>query len=161
MLWSAIPLSLAIFLSAFVALQLYQIISRSYRYKRLSKQWNCEPVSSYPSGLFGHKAVWRARAATQEGQVGSTMHEVHLQYGNTLKLNFVGHDVVATCEPENIQAVLASQFSSFGLSKWRYPQYRPLLGRGIFTSDGSAWEHSRRLLRPQFTKNQVGRALTD
>ncbi|RAK90517.1 cytochrome P450 [Aspergillus costaricaensis CBS 115574] len=155
MLWSAIPLSLAIFLSAFVALQLYQIISRSYRYKRLSKEWNCEPVSSYPSGLFGHKAVWRARAATQEGQVGSTMHEVHLQYGNTLKLNFVGHDVVATCEPENIQAVLASQFSSFGLSKWRYPQYRPLLGRGIFTSDGSAWEHSRKLLRPQFTKNQM------
>ncbi|PYH28783.1 cytochrome P450 [Aspergillus neoniger CBS 115656] len=155
MLWSAIPLLLATFFSALVALQLYQVISRSYRSKRLSKQWNCEPAFSYPSGLFGHKAVWRLKTATQEGQVGSTLHEVHLQYGNTLKLNLVGHDVVITCEPENIQALLASQFSSFGLSKWRYPQYRPLLGGGIFTSDGSAWEHSRKLLRPQFTKNQI------
>lgn len=156
MLWSAIPLLLATFFSASAALQLYRIISRSYRSRKLSKQWNCEPVTSYPSGLFGHKAVWRLKTAAQEGQVGSTLHEGHLQYGNTLKLNLVGHDVVVTCEPENIQALLASQFSSFGLSKWRYPQYRPLLGGGIFTSDGSAWEHSRRLLRPQFTKNQVG-----
>ncbi|GLA75099.1 cytochrome P450 52A3 [Aspergillus tubingensis] len=155
MLQSAIPLSVATLFSALVALQLYRIVSRSYRSRKLSKQWNCEPPYPYPSGIFGHKAVWRARNAAQEGQVGSTMHQVHLQYGNTVKLNLVGHDVVATCEPENIQAVLASQFSSFGLSVWRYPQYRALLGKGIFTSDGPAWEHSRKLLRPQFTKNQI------
>ncbi|GLA40748.1 cytochrome P450 52A3 [Aspergillus niger] len=155
MSWSAACLSLATFFSALVALQLYRIVSRSYRSRKLSKQWNCEPVCRYPSGILGYKVVLRAKTAAQEGQVGSTIHGVHLQYGNTLKVNLVGHDVVATCEPENIQAVLASQFSSFGLSKWRYPQYRPLLGRGIFTSDGTAWEHSRKLLRPQFTKNQI------
>lgn len=31
----------------------------------------------------------------------------------------------------------------------------PLLGRGIFTSDGSEWQHSRSLLRPSFAKAQV------
>ena len=31
----------------------------------------------------------------------------------------------------------------------------PLLGNGIFTSDGAGWEHSRSLLRPQFSRAQV------
>lgn len=31
----------------------------------------------------------------------------------------------------------------------------PLLGRGIFTSDGDEWQHSRALLRPSFSKDQV------
>jgi cytochrome P450 len=29
-----------------------------------------------------------------------------------------------------------------------------LLGDGIFTQDGAAWEHSRKLLRPQFARQQ-------
>ena len=32
----------------------------------------------------------------------------------------------------------------------------PTIGRGIFTGDGAAWEHSRALLRPSFTRSQVG-----
>ncbi|OJJ66338.1 hypothetical protein ASPBRDRAFT_138008 [Aspergillus brasiliensis CBS 101740] len=154
MFWSATLISVAAFFSVLVS-QLYWIISRGYRSRKLSRQWNCEPVCAYPSGPLGIHVFRRASAAIREGQAGATLHEVHQEYGNTLKVNVVGHDVVATCEPENIQAVLASQFSSFGLSQWRYPQYRPLLGKGIFTSDGAAWEHSRKLLRPQFTKGQI------
>ena len=32
--------------------------------------------------------------------------------------------------------------------------FAPLLGSGIFTQDGAAWNHSRALLRPQFTSNR-------
>ena len=31
----------------------------------------------------------------------------------------------------------------------------PLLGNGIFTQDGTAWEHSRTMMRPQFARDQV------
>jgi len=37
----------------------------------------------------------------------------------------------------------------------RAPTFRPLLGSGIFTQDGSAWKHSRQLLRPQFASNRT------
>lgn len=31
----------------------------------------------------------------------------------------------------------------------------PLLGSGIFTQDGKAWEHSRAMMRPQFMRDQI------
>lgn len=31
----------------------------------------------------------------------------------------------------------------------------PLLGRGIFVTDGDEWAHSRALLRPNFAKDQI------
>ena len=37
----------------------------------------------------------------------------------------------------------------------RTPQFRPVLGSGIFTQDGAAWEHSRALLQPQFRYNRT------
>jgi cytochrome P450 len=41
----------------------------------------------------------------------------------------------------------------FGLGL-RPPTFKPLLGSGIFTQDGSKWKHSRELLRPQFMSNR-------
>ncbi|KAE8153286.1 cytochrome P450 [Aspergillus avenaceus] len=155
MLWSAISISLAIAFSVISALRLYKAISKIYRSRKLSKEWNCQPVKSYPSGVFGIKVLRYVIDARRKGQIGQCLHEAHSHYGNTMKFNILGHEVMSTSEPENIQAVLASQFSSFGLSRWRYPQYQPLLGKGIFTSDGMAWEHSRKWLRLQFTKTQV------
>ena len=34
--------------------------------------------------------------------------------------------------------------------------FRPLLGDGIFTTNGAAWQHSREMLRPNFVRSQVG-----
>ncbi|KAI4129167.1 MAG: hypothetical protein LQ347_003887, partial [Umbilicaria vellea] len=62
---------------------------------------------------------------------------------------------VLTAEPRNIQAILSTQFADFGVGKRRYQQFGPLLGYGIFTADGPMWEHSRAILRPQFSSKQV------
>ncbi|CAN6604255.1 hypothetical protein TRVA0_002S03884 [Trichomonascus vanleenenianus] len=50
--------------------------------------------------------------------------------------------------------MLSTQFKEFDLGT-RYPQLKPLLGDGIFTLSGDGWFHSRAMLRPQFTKDQV------
>lgn len=63
--------------------------------------------------------------------------------------------VVVTSDPENIKAMLATSFHDFELGKERHAAFSELLGDGIFTSDGKAWEHARALLRPQFTKDQI------
>ena len=46
---------------------------------------------------------------------------------------------VATTEPENLKYVLASNFSSYGLGEHRKKSLGPLLGEGIFTTDGHEW----------------------
>jgi hypothetical protein len=62
----------------------------------------------------------------------------------------LGRTFFNTIDPELVKAVLATNFKDFGLGD-RHRPFGPLLGRGIFTSDGAQWEHSRvgpiRLLR--------------
>ena len=57
-------------------------------------------------------------------------------------------------DPANIKAILATQFREFNLGD-RRPQFFPLLGDGIFTLDGAGWRHSRTMLAPQFSRDQV------
>nr|P24458.1 RecName: Full=Cytochrome P450 52A3-B; Short=CYP52A3-B; AltName: Full=Alkane-inducible P450-ALK1-B; AltName: Full=CYPLIIA3 [Candida maltosa]AAC60531.1 n-alkane-inducible cytochrome P-450 [Candida maltosa]BAA02041.1 n-alkane-inducible cytochrome P-450 [Candida maltosa] len=62
--------------------------------------------------------------------------------------------IVLTVDPENIKAVLATQFNDFALGA-RHAHFDPLLGDGIFTLDGEGWKHSRAMLRPQFAREQI------
>ena len=61
---------------------------------------------------------------------------------HTQKLRLMGRSLVMTCEPENVKAVLATKFHDFGLGS-RIGAMGRLLGHGIFTTDGTHWEHSR------------------
>ncbi|KAK8141368.1 hypothetical protein G3M48_000177, partial [Beauveria asiatica] len=63
--------------------------------------------------------------------------------------------VLFTAEPENIKTILATSFKDFSLGENRLGNFKPLLGEGIFASDGKKWEHSRAMLRPQFVRSQV------
>lgn len=59
-----------------------------------------------------------------------------------------------TVDPENIKTVLATHFKDFSLGTRHY-HFQQLLGDGIFTLDSSGWSHSRAMLRPQFSKEQI------
>jgi len=64
-------------------------------------------------------------------------------------------DMIQTIEPENIKTIMAVNFEHWSLGDRRKDAFTPLLGDGIFTTDGPAWKHSRELLRPNFTQAQV------
>lgn len=52
--------------------------------------------------------------------------------------------------------MLATNFKQWGVGDRRKNAFVPLLGHGIFTTDGAAWHASRELLRPNFARTQVG-----
>ncbi|KAK7998780.1 n-alkane-inducible cytochrome P450 [Apiospora marii] len=58
-----------------------------------------------------------------------------------------------TTDPDNIEAILCTNFEDYGLGTRRLASF-PLLGEGIFSQDGSAWRHSRELIRRQFVRVQ-------
>lgn len=62
---------------------------------------------------------------------------------------------ITSCEPENVKTVLSLKFKDFELPGLRKRGFHPLFGKGIFTTDGAEWEHSRAMLRPNFTRSQV------
>ncbi|KAF2134836.1 cytochrome P450 52A11 [Dothidotthia symphoricarpi CBS 119687] len=67
----------------------------------------------------------------------------------------VGQRVILTAEPENIKAILATQFKDYGKGEQFRQEWHGFLGDGIFTTDGELWHNSRQLLRPQFIKDRV------
>ncbi len=75
--------------------------------------------------------------------------------GTYRQYNLFNSSAVSTSDPENIQAILATKFHDFELGPLRRNNFIPILGHGIFTSEGEAWVHFRTQLRPQFTREQV------
>ncbi|KAF4628816.1 hypothetical protein G7Y89_g9337 [Cudoniella acicularis] len=66
-----------------------------------------------------------------------------------------GRRLVFTADPENIKAILATQFTSYGKGEPFHREWKDFLGDGIFTTDLDQWHGSRQLIRPQFIKDRV------
>lgn len=73
----------------------------------------------------------------------------------TVEANVAGTTIVLTAEPENIKALLSTQFADFGKGESFNQDTRDFLGDSIFSTDGDLWHASRQLIRPQFIKDRV------
>ena len=121
----------------------------------------CSPVLRLPSkDLLGLTTLLDMLKATKEErgpqyimermntEAGKDVHTVQIKA-------FPGSELVLTRDPENVKAIFVMLASSFDIGPWRSGSFEPLLGLGIFTLRGEAWKHSRALLRPQFSREQV------
>jgi cytochrome P450 len=126
--------------------------------RKFMKEHGCEPPPAMPSGdPFLNLRLHRENVKLfKTKQFLPTVRERFLKHGNTYSLMVMGKNAVTTCEPENIKAVLATNFNDFNLGDRRKAAFTPILGHGIFSTDGAAWERSRGMLRPNFVRSQVG-----
>jgi hypothetical protein len=81
------------------------------------------------------------RDRQQRISLQETTRRAH-QYGRTTTGVVLGTQFLSTCDPENIRALLATNFGDFSVGP-RIHVLGPLLGRGIFTLDDVPWQHSR------------------
>ncbi|KAK1149559.1 hypothetical protein N8T08_005108 [Aspergillus melleus] len=79
----------------------------------------------------------------------------HEEGRRTFETSILGSTAIHTVEPENIQAMMATEFGNFELGKMRRGVLFPLIGNGISAADGMVWKHSRAILRPLFSKAQL------
>ncbi|KAI9053821.1 hypothetical protein LZ554_002769 [Drepanopeziza brunnea f. sp. 'monogermtubi'] len=99
--------------------------------------------------------------------VKATMNHQNLQAWNhwftesvggkryTKEAAIVGRRVIFTADPENIKAILATQFTDYGKGAPFHREWKDFLGDSIFTTDLDQWHSSRQLIRPQFVKDRV------
>jgi hypothetical protein len=134
-------------LVALLCLIFYFIFSKIAQYieaRRFAKAHGCLPVRRYPQSerIIGWGFSKGQIAAAKNKCILETISKRWEEYGPTHSLVFMGRSSVRTIDPENVKAVLATNFHDFGLGQ-RLKAFGPLLGSGIFTSDGAHWEHSR------------------
>ncbi|KAF6838012.1 cytochrome P450 [Colletotrichum musicola] len=73
----------------------------------------------------------------------------------TFEVSMLGARTLFTSDPENIRAMLATQFNDFGKGERFKKDWFELMGNGIFNVDGSPWHESRQRLRTLFTRQRV------
>ena len=126
--------------------------------RRLIKEHGCLPVKRYPvwDRIYGFDLLRNNLKAFREHKLLHTTYERFQQMGqNTFGVHVMGQGAIITLEPENLKTVQSLNFKHWGLGEIRKSAFIPLLGEGIFTTDGAAWHRSRELLRPNFVRNQV------
>jgi hypothetical protein len=146
--------ALVAFAGLYVGVRLVRSVVTAYRHRQLARSLSCKPANFAPSGPFGLVAFYQVSQAVKEKRWLPFVESEFRQHGTTFVRPILGRDIYMTCNPENVKALLATQFTDFGLGN-RYEHFLPLLGDGIFTLDGAGWSHSRSLLRPQFSREQV------
>ncbi|KAJ4987300.1 cytochrome P450 [Stagonosporopsis vannaccii] len=148
---------------SFILYKIVAYILAEIHYRKEAKRLGCEPP--YKFKLFdiqGVRNVSRMIAADKraaipdylKGRVDNACAEERKSV-TTFGMKVLGAPSIFTVDPKNVQAVLATQFKDFGLGERRNGNFSPLLGQGIFSTDGAEWQHARNLLRPQFAREQV------
>ncbi|KAL5442043.1 hypothetical protein PMIN07_003778 [Paraphaeosphaeria minitans] len=150
--------ALALVVLALVLFKISQSLLRSHRRRQFARQHGCEPVTAkYPHRFpyLGMDRIYDGLQARKEHRTIEWVHQKFLEVGQyTLSFKIFTKTIILTCDPVNIKAVLATNFDDFATAG-RLEFVGPLIGKGIFTTDGEDWKHSRAMIRPNFVRAQV------
>lgn len=164
-----LPSLIQVFLGSFVVYAFYYIhweLTIGASRRAMIKEHGCKPMkqspelNSFPENIVGIKTVMGNIKAAKEHRLMAHNRARFLRNGNNTHMKFFFTDLVQTLEPENLKTIMAKDFKKWGLGNRRKDAFVPLLGHGIFTTDGVAWQNSRELLRPNFVRSQVGDLVT-
>ncbi|WYZ34952.1 hypothetical protein EsH8_I_001228 [Colletotrichum jinshuiense] len=147
----------AIVIFGVVAWSLWVALKRfdeTMRLRRLAPGTRGQTLNAHlPGGIdFIFKAV---RGTMRHKNVEFWEDMLSAVKGWTGEKRILGMRIVFTAEPENIKAILATQFSDYGKGEPFHQEWKEFLGDSIFTTDGEQWHASRQLIRPQFIKDRV------
>ena len=126
-------------------------------YSNKKRLYRCQDAPRYPhkDPFFGLDLLVKD---TKEHTNCVYLAEIKRQYavhGKTHEIRFLNARMIRTMDPKNIQAVLGLKSKDYGLQPLREGLAMPLFGHGINTTDGEAWQHSRSLIKPTFSRVEI------
>ncbi|KAJ1302921.1 hypothetical protein OPQ81_003219 [Rhizoctonia solani] len=77
------------------------------------------------------------------------------EYGYTFNLRLFGEDQIMTFEPENIKAILSTDFNNYEKGHLFREKMDSVLGQGVFNVDGDMWKFHRSMTRPYFSRDRI------
>lgn len=152
-IWSSNPFLYwaEVFLAAVVTFVVYREIKirvLCYRLGALKPVWLENP------GIFNSRKMMFIFRLKRNGLLLEYLWRIWNSSSATMRVLICRKEMLVTTDPDNIKALLATQFNDFALG-FRHAQFAPLLGDGIFTLDYDGWKNSRALLRPNFSREKI------
>ena len=129
--------------------------------RRMIEEHGCKPMRSFPefetlsNSIVGWKLLTGNFKAYGKHKLLEHISQRYERLGPTVRVKSGFRHITMSIEPENLKTVLSTKFKDWNLAVERKVAFYPLLGYGIFTTDGAAWQRSRDLLRPNFVRSQI------
>ena len=136
---------------------LYKLISSLLLYRKQRHQAYASgclppPLLKQKDNFLGFDTLADSFHAVQDQEYLKLSKQRFEETGKTFQFQQLGTTVINTIEPRNIQTILSKQFHDYSVANGRAGAWHPLLGQGILTVDGPAWNSYRRMLRPSFAE---------
>jgi len=134
-------------LAALVLLAVYYFHRRRWG-EVVARQHGCQPPVKYrsfePLGAFDFQISIHTDVPS--------LARYHLRYGKSFKVgSLLGNPAISTIATENLHTINAAG-KDWGIEPLRLPAMEYFCGRGFLTTDGTMWQHSRKLLKPTFSR---------
>ena len=126
--------------------------------RRMIIEHACKPPRKLPQidPIFGLDLFrTNIKASKNHTLLNTTLERFRRNGFDTCQMHAMGNTIIFTINPEILKTVMSLKFKDWSLGDRRKKFFCPLLGNGIFTTDGAAWQHSRDLLRPNFARNLI------
>lgn len=155
------PIFALVALLTFLAVKrIYYELTTGAQRRKMIRDNGCEPPFHYQhegvlGKLFGADVIRKLMASAKQGRMHSQARLRNFAVRNTIQTRILLTEIIFTIEPENVKTILSTKFHDFELGQRRARTFIPVFGHGIFDTDGAAWERSRAMIRPNFTRSQV------
>lgn len=156
----SVPALLAVLVVLFLFKRIYWEMTVGAAQRQMIKDHGCKPVKKHQhKGIlgyfFGYDVLKENYLAAKVGGFLEVSRLRNFNGRNTAQIRLLNRDFIFTIEPENVKTILSTKFDDWGMGPLRAKTLEPVFGNGIFTKDGESWAHSRAMLRPSFTRQQV------
>ena len=123
---------------ALVFLKLTQLFIIAYQRAQRAKALGCEPPPYWPENPLGLASLRAVLKADKEWRLLPFILERHYEMSDiigrpaaTFAFSLFGTTIINTTDPENMKAILATQFQDYDLGPNRINNFVPFLGSGI------------------------------
>lgn len=129
-----------------------RLIYNEYTFNQASKKYGCARPRRYPhlDPFFGLDLSLRLMRSIQKNESFALDQRLFGIHGK----NYIAHSwnraVLHTMDCENVQAILSTNFDCFAVEPVRGDAIKPVMGNGMFSTDGQRWRYSRNLATPIF-----------
>ncbi|ETN40111.1 uncharacterized protein HMPREF1541_04386 [Cyphellophora europaea CBS 101466] len=155
-------LSTLVLLAAIPLYFLVRSVHRNIQFRRFSRLNNASAPPMLPSSVLTLHLDWlitAIRMATSHSMIAHfrslfTTLQISTLSEPPVLLGLLGSSAIVTQDKENIKALLAMHVDDYAIEPVRH-ELHPLLGQGIFNSDGEKWALMRANLRPWFGRGSI------
>ena len=124
-----------------VLFQLINKINRTLQIRSLSKDCGQAVRWKYWDPIFGFDYLWGLYSdySAHKFLEGAVKRYANLKTNTICMSTLWGPPTYSTIEPENLKVVLATKFKDYNLDQQRKKALQPIIGHGIFSTDGEVW----------------------